>query len=236
MKCFAVVLWLSFSILFSISSFAETPEQTAALEAGKKYAELARKVALFKAQGATEEEYKAEKKGAFCVLARTILDVQDVSQLVFGRIYTKNATPEQKLAIENALINNYSDLFLTQIAPVLDAGFMWETATIAFDDTYRRDGARIPSFIMKVMKVGSAGKAPVEVELRLVPDRLDPAHLLVADMVLGMVRVSGYFGGYADTVKMGRRTLDEVLHDWSRQFSPCPEDLTPFQKYVQLDP
>lgn len=224
------------AIYISFYTFAATANSIA-LETTQKVIRQAQKVWSLK-KAISGESILETKKGAFCALGEDFIHLTFISQVLFGRTYTK-ANEKTQIEVQNALLNNFSHIFLNEIADKINYHFDWEKAQIQ-TGSFGRGDIRTSGFSIKVATWPkgqppslASGSSPSYVIFDLIENTQD-SHVKtykVIDLVLAGLRVSELYKPWVNNIRMGRNTLEEVLEVWSTENQPlCPAKTQPYRK------
>ena len=220
--------------LFSILQARAEANETA-LTSAKKLIKKAQ-IAWDTKKPLENDTLEETKKGAYCAMGEDSIDFEFVSSSMFGRIYTK-ADGDQQLAIREALLNNYAQVFLNQIGYKINYTYDWEKAQIE-NKKFGRGRDRVEGISIKVItwkpeydKLPEDSRPTSYVIFELFDSPTTPGTYYVADIVLAGIRVSELYKSWVKNIRLKRTTLEKVLKDWAAENTPlCPEDTDPYRK------
>jgi hypothetical protein len=174
-----------------------------------------------------KQDINLKRKFRYCELGKEIIELRQLATQLFQRSYTQ-ASEETQLAIERALLNNYSHVLVNNIAEKITADFDWNNAKVT-PITFGRGANRLSGYEVKVVALSDSGqfsenKPPsIQVAFEILENSKAKDDYFIVDLILVGFRVSQFYAKVAQDVQRGRTRLEDVLIDWEKQHSPhCP--------------
>ncbi len=162
------------------------------------------------------------RKDAYCQMASDVVNLNLVTKTIF-RSGSRKANETQKVRMTQSILNILSDIFTNKLSEFLSLPFDWDKSTIRYRAVRNTTGDRVHGYELKVnvLDKNEANKVIAKVEFKMVqrPDNVDKLSLL--DLKVKGLSLAKFIGSYDNDIRIGMKTLDEVLDVFENKYSAC---------------
>lgn len=201
------------------SSFAEFGKDNLqpALDFAQKVTTLASEILNLKDEN--KDVQFILRKEAYCQMAREVVNINLVTKTIF-RSGSRKATESQKIRMAKVVLNILSDIFTTELSEFLRLPFNWATSSVRYRAVRNAAGKRVHGYEVKVNVLVDDSITKIEFKMAQRPDNMEELSLI--DLKVKGLSLAKFIGSYDNDIRIGMKTLDEVLDSFDNKYSACP--------------